>query len=168
MPSRVVTITYLEMFEPPNQPNVPLPEALTVMRSRQPTPSFYRYLYSTVGGSWAWVDRRAWSDQQLRAYLHRPEVEVWVLYHQGTPAGYSELLIDGDQVNVSYFGLMLDFLGKGLGRLWLGWTLHQAWSMKPRRVYLNTCDLDHPAALPLYEKLGLKRYDQITEVRELD
>lgn len=167
MPSRLVTVTYLEMFEPPGQPDLPLPEPLTVMRSLNPTPCFYRFLYGAVGGAWAWVDRNAWSDEQLRAHLHRPEVELWVLYYQGTPAGYSELLHLGDQVQVSYFGLMLDFVGKGLGRLWLGWTLHQAWRGSPRRVFLNTCDLDHPAALPLYEKLGLKRYDSVTEVREV-
>ena len=155
------------MFESPTQPNLPLPEPLLAMRSFEPTPSFYRYLYGTVGLGWNWLDRRSWSDQQLCTQLHRPEIQVWVLYHAGTPAGYCELVSVDNEVNVGYFGLMPDFVGKGLGRLWLGWTLHQAWSKNPKRVWLHTCDLDHPAALPLYEKLGLKPYHQLTEVREL-
>ena len=167
MPSRLVTITYLQMFERPSQPNLPLPEPLTVMRSQQPTPSFYRYLYGAVGGSWHWIDRLSWSDELVSQYLHRPCVQLWVLYVAGTPAGYCELVQEGDEVSVSYFGLFPEFLGRGLGRLWLGWTLHQAWDLEPRRVWLHTCDLDHPAALPLYQKLGLQPYDQTTESRNL-
>jgi GNAT superfamily N-acetyltransferase len=167
MPPRPVTITYLQMFSPPVQPDLPLPEPITVMRSRQPTPSFYRFLYAAVGAGWHWLDRRNWSDEQLRVVLHRPEVEVWVLYYAGTPAGYSELVWVDQEVNVSYFGLMPEFVGKGLGRLWLGWTLHQAWRKSPRRVWLHTCDLDHPAALPLYQKLGLQAYDELVEMRDV-
>jgi len=167
MASRLVTVTFLQMFQPPPQPDIDLPQPLLAMRSHQCTPAFYRFLYSTVGEGWKWLDRRAWSDQELVRQLHRPELQLWVLYHQGTPAGYSELLHHGDEVNVCYFGLMGDYLGKGLGRLWLGWTLHQAWKSRPNRVWLNTCDLDHPAALPLYQKLGLQPYDQVQEWREL-
>jgi len=165
MATREVTVTHLQMFAPPNQPNVPLPEPLLALRSEVPTAAFYRYLYGAVGSGWKWVDRRDWSDEELLAALRRPELELWVLYYAGTPAGYCELVREGDEVNVSYFGLMPEFLGQGLGRLWLGWTLHRAWHDDPRRVWLNTCDLDHPAALPLYQKLGLEPYQQMKEER---
>ena len=115
-----VTITYLQMFSRPAQPNVPLPEPLLALRSQQPTAAFYRFLYGAVGGTWKWVDRTRWSDEQLLAAL-RP-AELWVLYYAGTPAGYCELVRSESEVNVSYFGLMPEFLGRGLGRLWLGWT----------------------------------------------
>ena len=29
-----------------------------------------------------------------------------------------------------------------------------AWESSPNKVTVNTCTLDHPAALPLYQKLG--------------
>lgn len=167
MASRLVTVTFLQMFQPPPQPDIDLPPPLLALRSHQCSPAFYRFLYSAVGEGWYWVDRNAWSDQEITRQLHRPEVQLWVLYHDGTPAGYSELQRQGDEVNVCYFGLMRDYLGKGLGRLWLGWTLHQAWRESPSRVWLNTCDLDHPAALPLYQKLGLQAYNQVQEWREL-
>lgn len=163
-----VTITYLQMFERPQQPNLPLPSPLLALQSMEPTVSFYRYLYAAVGGTWKWLDRARWSDQQLLRELRRPELELWVLYHAGTPAGYCELIHTPGEVNVSYFGLMPEFLGKGLGRLWLGWTLHQAWRDDPKRVWLHTCDLDHPAALPLYQKLGLRPYKEVREERDVD
>lgn len=158
-----VTITYLQMFARPLQPNVPLPAPLLALRSQEPTASYYRFLYGAVGSSWKWVDRTKWSDEQLLAALRN--CELWVLYYAGTPAGYCELVRSGSEVNVSYFGLMPEFLGRGLGRLWLGWTLHQAWSTDPSRVWLHTCDLDHPAALPLYQKLGLEPYQVVREER---
>ena len=167
MPERLVTVTYLEMFAPPSQPNVPLPEPVVAMRSLQPTASFYRYLYGAVGRDWHWLDRLSWSDAELVRHLHCPQLQLWVLYYAGTPAGYCELVSCENEVNVSYFGLFPEFVGRGLGRLWLGWSLHQAWQGNPTRVWLHTCDLDHPAALPLYQKLGLKAYDRLREVRQI-
>lgn len=164
----LVTITYLQMFKPPMQPDIQLPEPLTVMRSMEPTVAFYRYLYNSVGAPWHWLDRRRWSDSQLLQELRQPQLELWVLYHQGTPAGYCELLQNMDEVQLSYFGLMPEYVGRGLGRLWLGWSLHQAWRRQPARVWLHTCDQDHPAALPLYQKLGLVPYYKMQEVRNLE
>lgn len=155
------------MLEPPTGPEKPLPGHLHVTRALKPTADFYRFLYATVGRTWFWLDRLNWSDEHLLAFLHRPEVELWVLYHDGTPAGYAELTRTPEEVNVAYFGLSPDFVGQGLGRIWLEWCLWRSWQSGPRRVWLNTCTLDHPAALPLYQKLGLKPYREVTEMRTL-
>jgi GNAT superfamily N-acetyltransferase len=156
------------MFEPPPAaPAAVLAPHLHVMQSQRPTAAFYRFLYRMVGDSWFWVDRLTWSDDQLLGHLRRPAVELWVLYHEGTPAGYSELVVGNEEVNVAYFGLSPDYVGHGLGRSWLDWTLRRAWQSQPTRVWLNTCTLDHPAALPLYQKLGLQPYREIVEMRNL-
>ncbi|TIX52655.1 MAG: GNAT family N-acetyltransferase, partial [Mesorhizobium sp.] len=39
-----------------------------------------------------------------------------------------------------------------------------AWSHGPRRVTVQTCTLDHPAALPLYQKLGFAPVAQKKEI----
>lgn len=155
------------MLEPPPGPAPDLAPHLQAVQSKQPTSAFYRFLYGMVGGSWYWIDRLAWSDEQLLGHLRRPGVELWVLYHHGTPAGYTELLVGEEEVNIAYFGLSPDFVGQGLGRTWLDWTLRRAWQSGPKRVWLNTCTLDHPAALPLYQKLGLRPYREIVETRNL-
>ena len=36
------------------------------------------------------------------------------------------------------------------------------WSHQPRRIWVHTCDLDHPAALPNYLKAGFQIYDEVT------
>lgn len=58
------------------------------------------------------------------------------------------------------FGLMPDFIGQGLGRYLLQWTIDKAWRYQPRRFWLHTCTKDHPAALPNYLKAGFTIYKE--------
>jgi hypothetical protein len=45
-------------------------------------------------------------------------------------------------------------IGLGLSRWFLGCAIRTAWEVKPDVVSIETCTLDHPAALPLYQKMG--------------
>ena len=58
------------------------------------------------------------------------------------------------------FGLMPEFIGQGLGRYFLQWTIDRAWNYRPRRFWLHTCTKDHPAALPNYFKAGFAIYKE--------
>jgi GNAT superfamily N-acetyltransferase len=91
--------------------------------------------------------------------VQHPAVEIYQLSVRGQPAGYSELDRRVDQeTELAYFGLFPEFIGLGLGRYLLAWTLNRAWSYAPRRVWVHTCDLDHPAALPTYLSAGFEIY----------
>ena len=75
------TVTYLEMFEQPTRPSPAPPLGQhAILRAEQPTVSFYRYLYNTVGEPWVWTDRRVLSDEALGEIIHDPLVEVYVLH----------------------------------------------------------------------------------------
>ena len=41
--------------------------------------------------------------------------------------------------------------------------LHPAWALRPERVWVHTCTLDHPAALANYEARGMRIYRTGTE-----
>jgi GNAT superfamily N-acetyltransferase len=158
-----VTITYLEMKEPPTGSAPDLPAGTTMRRAAQPTVSFYRYLYDTVGEPWLWGDRRRLAPEELLAVIRDPAVEIFVLYVAGVPAGYVEL--DRRQppdVEIAYFGLLPEFIGRGLGRLLLAWAVDRAWSSRPARVWLHTCTLDHPRALSVYQRGGFSIYRRET------
>jgi len=101
------------------------------------------------------------SDAELTAILQDPRVEIHVLYADGVPAGFAELdrRVEGE-IEIKQFGLMPEFLGQGLGKYFLQWTLERAWSYKPTRVWLHTCNLDHPAALPMYLTAGFEIYQE--------
>jgi len=162
MPTVAVTRTYLEMTRP---------DQLLVARLADPTvgldrafecpASFFRYLYVEVGRSYHWVDRLPWSDEQIRARLADSDVSLWVLRVKGSPAGYFELeRHDDGSVEIAYFGLLPEFLGRGLGKHLLTGAVETAWSLGASRVWLHTCTLDDPAALPNYRMRGFRAYNQ--------
>jgi GNAT superfamily N-acetyltransferase len=130
-------------------------------------PSFFRYLYAAVGGPYHWIDRLPWTDDDIRRYLATPGVSLWVLYSGGAPAGYYELKRHEDgSVEIAYFGLLQEFIGRGLGKYLLTEAVREAWSTGARRVWLHTCTLDGEAALPNYKARGFKPFKE--EVYEVD
>ncbi|MEM8988154.1 MAG: GNAT family N-acetyltransferase [Pseudomonadota bacterium] len=157
-----VTITYLHQSARPALPQAPHPPLPTAfLKAERPPLHFYRYLYNTVGGPYKWVTRRLMDDETLSAIIYDPNVHIYVLYAEGVPAGFAEIdARKGDDAEIRFFGLVPDYTGAGLGRYFLTQLLHAAWDLEPKRVRLETCTLDHPAALPLYQKAGFQAYDQ--------
>ncbi|MDP6565719.1 MAG: GNAT family acetyltransferase [Alphaproteobacteria bacterium] len=162
MDDEPVIITYLEMTERPPLPRIePGVKRHALMRAHDITTEFYRYLYDAVGRPWYWTDRKKLSDEQLAEILGDPAVEVYVLYANGAPAGFFEL--DGrgmPRLELAYFGILPDYIGKGLGRYLLEAAIETAWNQEPKRLTVNTCTLDHPSALPMYQRFGFKPYDR--------
>ena len=152
---QTVTRTYLEMRQRPQGRSSPSPEGAEIERLEPCPPALYRHLYSEVGRAWSWFERLWWTDEELAAHLQRPEVSIRLLRVHSAPAGYYELVRHADgSVEIGYFGLMPHAIGRGLGRWLLGEAIAEAWSGGPDRVWLHTCTLDHPAALPNYLKAG--------------
>jgi GNAT superfamily N-acetyltransferase len=119
----------------------------------------YRRLYRAVGGPWHWRDRLAWDDDTLRAHLASPDIGVWELLVGDASAGYFELRLSGrDEIELAYFGLAPSFIGQGLGGQLLTSAVEQAWSLGAERVWLHTCTLDSPHALPNYRARGFRDF----------
>ena len=75
----------------------------------------------------------------------------------GERAGYYELRVEADGIEVAYFGLLPDYQGQGLGGFLLTHALRRAFELAPR-VWLHTCTLDGAAALPNYRARGLRPF----------
>ncbi len=155
-----VTRTYLEMRSPGDlRPTATTPDPPRLERVEGCPGSFFRYLYAEVGRAYHWTDRLAWTDDQVRAHLLDPAVSLWLLTSGAAPAGYFELRVHDDRsVEIAYFGLLPEFVGRGWGGHLLTQAVETAWGMKPERVWLHTCTLDHPAALPNYLKRGFRPF----------
>ena len=151
-----VRVTFLGMGKPPAHPPVPAPrEKLALTKAERPTLSFYRFLFRAVGEPWLWADRLRMSDAALTARLHDPRTAVHVLHEAGVPAGFAELYAhDEAMVEIVYFGLMPEFIGRGLGPYLLDRVVRAAWALGPQRVTVETCTLDHPYALATYHRAG--------------
>ena len=169
MMNKITTvINYFEMTEYPlsHMPVCPI-QKVELTRAVNPTVSFYRYLYNTVGKDWLWYERRQLSDTELLAIIHDEKVEIYVLYVNGVPAGYSELdRNDVKSVAISYFGLFPEFIGKGLGGYFLRRMVDLAWDDRTQRIFLHTCSEDHPSAARNYVRNGFAQYRQ--QIKEID
>ena len=156
---REIEIHYLEMTSPAELRPSPAPAGFEVERTSIPAPELNRFFYTAVGGDWYWIDRLGWTLEQWRAWVDRPDLETWIGYLEGTPAGYFELeRRPGDHVELAIFGLLPGFLGQGLGGALLTAAVERAWEMGAGRVWVHTCSLDGPAALRNYEARGFRRY----------
>jgi GNAT superfamily N-acetyltransferase len=131
-------VTYLEMTARPARPPVPAPAGkLALMRAERCTVAFYRFA----------------------ALIEKPEVEIFVLYVGGVPAGYYELdRSDAADIELAYFGLMPEFIGRGYGAYLLRAAVDAAWQHNPKRLWVHTCTYDHPRALGAYQRAGFVVY----------
>lgn len=171
----LVTTTSLQMTSA--QSLIPAARALPVgcRIERVPgiTADYSKFLYRSVGGSWNWTDRLRLTARQWSAEVQREGSETWVLTVNGSPAGYIELGGSTEGVvEIVYFGLFPEQLGRGLGGVLLSegtaraWDLHTRWEdfAPVHRVWVHTCSLDGPAALANYRARGFEAF----EVREAD
>lgn len=166
---RSVTTTYLEMTDRAEfRPARPTSIAFELLRAEIPSPGLNRFLYTAVGARWWWYARLPWDWSRWLAYLDRPELETWVAYVSGTPAGYFELERQhGNEVEIAYFGLLPNFIGKGLGGRLLSAAIVRAWDLGAARVWVHTCTLDHPQALRNYQARGFKVFRTEENIEEL-
>jgi GNAT superfamily N-acetyltransferase len=124
---------------------------------------FNRDLYFCVGEQWEWIDKRPWTDEQWKQYAATSELRTFGAYYGDTRAGYYELRRDAEGgVEIAYFGLLPEFIGRGLGGALLTSAIEQAWSRRggiaPKRVWVHTCNRDHPQALTNYQARGMIVY----------
>ena len=155
------TRTYLELTAPDRfKPAFGEFPGLVIERVQRPTAALYRRCYRTVGEAYHWRDRWDWTDEQIRAHLAQPEITLHVATLHGDLAGWYELrrVAEDRSVEIAYFGLAPAAIGQGLGKHLLSCAVRDAWALAPARVWLHTCTLDHPHALPNYEKRGFVAY----------
>lgn len=153
-------VTYLEMTERP-KPR-PMPDSpLRLERWRDVDPAKYRILFQRVGGRWLWFSRLAMDDARLKASI--AEVHA-VVDRTGIEVGMIELdFAQEGECLIRFLGLVPELAGKGHGRWLFAQTLALAWRAGVKRVRVNTCTLDHPAALPSYLKAGFRAYKRAFE-----
>jgi ribosomal protein S18 acetylase RimI-like enzyme len=146
---------------------------VAIVRAPKPLPELYRMCYRTVGEAFHWRDRWDWTDQQIAAHLADPANQLFVATRAGAKqtvalAGWYELrrVPEDASVEIAYFGIVPAEFGRGFGKHLLSSAVRDAWALGPKRVWLHTCTLDHPNALPNYLARGFTPYR--TETYEVD
>ena len=122
---------------------------------------FNRDLYFRVGERWDWIDKRPWTDEQWKEYAVAAELRTFAGYYDDALVGYYELRQDREGgIEIAYFGLLPEWIGRGLGGALLTSAIEGAWRMEPNtsRVWVHTCNRDHPQALANYQARGMIVY----------
>jgi GNAT superfamily N-acetyltransferase len=160
MPTIAVERTFLELTDPAQLVPFRIEDPLLRL-ARVPVPSvqLVQRLYREVGEQYHWVDRWTWSDAEWRAWVSRVGYGVWLLSWDGELAGFFELKSDeAGSAEIELIGLVAAFQGRGLGKHLLTAATEIAFAVGNTRVWLHTCTLDDPKALPNYQKRGYREF----------
>ncbi|OBP14017.1 acetyltransferase [Rheinheimera sp. SA_1] len=131
------------------------PAGVALTEAKIASPDLSQFLFCAVGTHWHWFSRLSWTYQQWLDYLTAGNVRTWVLYQEGTPAGFVELRKHEDNsVELKFFGLLPAFIGRGLGTRLAQAAIALAQQWQASRVWVHTCSEDHPSALKTYQQAG--------------
>jgi GNAT superfamily N-acetyltransferase len=160
-------VTCLEMRE--RAQARPGPTALpgTIERFTQPDAARFRALVRHVGEPYLWQSPLLITDEQFAELVRDADQELYVLRDAGTDEGV--LLLDfreADNCEVRLFGVSERLRRTGAGRMLMNFTIETAWARPIRRLWLHTCTLDHPDALPFYIRSGFVPFKRQIEIHD--
>lgn len=152
------TVTFLEMTARPGYgwPHTPVGMTGALLRAENPPVWYFRALYDAVGRDYAWTDLHENEDRDIADWLADENVALYSLIDHGWPKGFFMLdARENTACDLSYFGLVPEAVGRGLGGWMLRTAILTAWERPGLEVLrVNTCTLDHPRALIQYQKHG--------------
>ena len=120
-----------------------------------------RDLHVRIGTPYRWPSASR-TDEDWESWLAEPDRQYRLVEYRGDVAGAADIEPQaGGDVEITTFGLLPEFVGKGLGGYALTLVVADAWALPgARRVWLHTSTLDHPNALPNYLRRGFRSFSR--------
>ena len=148
-------VTHLEMTERP-KPRAVLSSPLRLRRWIEPDIAKYRTLFRRVGEPCLWFSRLVIDDEALSSIIGDGKVEIYAVCDpKGIEVGLLELdFRQPGLCTIGFLGLVPELAGQGFGKWFLAQALMLGWRKGVNKLTVQTCTLDHPAALPSYRKAG--------------
>ena len=117
-----------------------------------------KFFYKHVGKKHRWIDRLSWTDEKWINFISNKNLETYVISESEDLIGFFELLYNPhlNETEISYFGLLEEYIGKGIGGYALSEAIKKSFEKNIKRVWLHTCTLDHPNALKNYVARGMR------------
>jgi GNAT superfamily N-acetyltransferase len=140
---------------------------LALRRLGPPDAALHRKLYRTIGEPWLWSGLLMKSKKEMEAYLANPAVLSFAAFDGAQAVGMLDLETSaGEGVEIAYFGLAPSHVGKGAGAWLMDEAVRIARQEGHARLWLHTCNFDHPKAVPFYQKQGFRIYAQGFEIMD--
>ena len=148
---------FLELKDLKNLKTNSINEKKYLVKKIKPDFQLNKFFYKQVGKKHRWIDRLSWSDGKWINYISNKNLETYIISESEELAGFFELLYNPElkETEISYFGLLEEFIGKGIGGYALSVAIKKSFEKNIRRVWLHTCTLDHPNALKNYIARGM-------------
>jgi len=121
-----------------------------------------KFFYKNIGKNYHWVDRLVWTEKQWIKYTSNKKVKTYILKKQDVLAGYFELILHQNEIEIAYLGLLEEYQNKKLGSFLLSSAIKNSFSYQTKRVWVHTCSLDHKNALNNYISRGMKIFKKET------
>jgi GNAT superfamily N-acetyltransferase len=140
---------------------------VTIERFTQPDAARYRALVRHVGEPYLWQSPLFITDEQFAQLVRDRNAELYVMRSGGEDEGILLLGFreDGD-CEIRLFGVSERLRGTGAGRKLMNFAIATAWARPIQRVWLHTCTLDHPDALPFYIRSGFVPFKRQIEIHD--
>ena len=128
-----------------------------LIKKIKPNFQLNKFFYKQVGKKHRWIDRLSWSNEKWTNFISHKNLETYVISESDDLIGFFELLYNPDlnETEISYFGLLEEYIGKGIGGYALSEAIKKSFEKNIKRVWLHTCTLDHPNALKNYIARGM-------------
>ena len=148
---------FLELKDLKNLKTNSINEKKYLVKKIKPDFQLNKFFYKQVGKKHRWIDRLSWSDGKWINYISNKNLETYIISESDELVGFFELLYNPElkETEISYFGLLEEFIGKGIGGYALSVAIKKAFEKNIKRVWLHTCTLDHPNALKNYIARGM-------------
>ena len=123
-----------------------------------------KFFYKNIGKNHNWVDRLIWTEKKWIEYTCDEKVKTYILKKKNDLAGYFELIFhkEKNEIEIAYLGLLKEYHNKRLGSYLLSSAIKNSFLIKPSRVWVHTCSLDHKNALQNYLSRGMKIFKKET------
>ncbi len=153
-------INSLKSLNQTNSPN----QDLTLEKVNPPNIELNKFFYKNIGKNHRWVDRLTWDNLKWISYLENKNVNTYILKLNNDLVGYFETIQDlsTKSIEIGYFGILDDYIGNKFGSYLLSEAIKICFQLKPQKVWVHTCSLDHKHALSNYLNRGLKIFKKET------
>ena len=159
-------VTWLELTDLSREPE-PGPAGVSLRRIGPADAALHRRIYREVGEPWLWSGLIDKDEAALAAHLGEPDILSFAVLSGDRPIGLLDLEANPKEgMEIVYFGLVPDHVGKGAGGWLMGQAIRIARETGHGRLWLHTCNFDHPGALAFYRRQGLRIYAQGFEIMD--
>ncbi len=158
-------VTWMELNDL-TQPVEPPPPGFALRKLSQADATLHRKLYRDIGEPWLWSGLLMKGKSEMEAYLADDKVLSFAAYDSARAIGMLDLELSRDGVEIVYFGLAPSHTGKGAGNWLMAETIRIAREAGQKRLWLHTCNFDHPKAIVFYQKQGFAIYAQGFEIMD--